>query len=177
MLLARPNPFVIFGVLLMLLGALCLALPQIAAVSAAILVGMALLLGGLLALGHWRLTLGWPGSGASFVSGLVFLVIGLLLLLRPNAGIAAVGMLLGVFFLLDGATKLMLGLSTRGIPGAGWNLLHGAVSLFLAIMLFAGWPTSATWVVGLVAGLHLLFKGWAMLMLGLSARALLASQS
>ncbi len=140
-----------------------------------LVVGIALVAGGVLALGHWQLTRGWPGSGASLFSGTAFLLVGFLMLLNPNAGVAAVGVLLALFFLLDGGAKLMLGLATRGIPGAGWNLAHGAVSIVLAVMLLAGWPTSATWVIGLLAGLHLLLKGWAMLILGLSARALLGA--
>ncbi|MFM1921276.1 MAG: hypothetical protein RLZZ303_2910 [Candidatus Hydrogenedentota bacterium] len=176
MLLARPAPFVLFGIALMLLGLCCLLLPQIAAVSAALLAGSALLVGGLLALGHWRLTRGWPGAGASLASGLAFVAVGLLMLILPGTGVALVASLLALFLFFDGFTKLMLGLAIRGIPGGGWNLFHGVVSLLLAGMVFSRWPTSATWVIGLVAGAHLMIKGWAMLMLGLSARSLLATR-
>lgn len=167
MILERPSTFVFTGLVYMALGLVCLMIPQLAAVSVALLCGGTLLVAGLLALGHWRLTRDWPGSGVSLVSAVALGGFGLLLLIFPVAGILTAGFLLSLFFLLDGAAKLGLAMTLRGLPGWGWFALNGAVSLVLAGIVFAQWPVSATWILGLVVGVHLLLKGWATFLLGL----------
>lgn len=172
MMLERPTTFVLSGLLYMTLGLTCLVIPQLAAVSVALLCGGTLLVAGLLALWHWRITRGWPGTGASLFSAVALGGFGLLLLVFPVAGILTAGFLLTLFFLLDGFAKLSLAMTLRGFPGWGWFALNGAISLLLAGIVFAQWPVSATWILGLVVGVHLLLKGWATLLLGLIARPL-----
>lgn len=170
MMLERPSIFVVSGLAYMVLGLTCLMIPQLAAVSVALLCGFTLLLAGALALLHWRLSLGWPGSGASLASAVALGGFGLLMMVFPSAGIMTAGALLAFYFLLDGLAKLVLARVLQGLPGWGWFLLNGAVSLILCGMVFAQWPVSATWILGLVLGVHLLLKGWATLLLGLVAR-------
>jgi len=169
MIVEQPRAFIFWGAAFMVLGTVCLALPQLAAVSVALLCGLTLLAASALAFGHWRLTQGWPGSGASLFSACALGAFGVLLLVFPTAGILTAGVLLTLFFLLDGIAKAALALTLRGMPGWGWFAFNGAVSLLLAVVVFAEFPVSATWILGLVVGIHLLLKGWAILLVGLTA--------
>ena len=42
----------------------------------------------------------------------------------------------------------------------------------LAVLIYAGWPSSALWVIGLLVGIHLLMSGVSLTMLALAARAI-----
>ena len=44
------------------------------------------------------------------------------------------------------------------------------VSAILGVLIWAQWPASGIWVIGLLVGIQLLFTGWALVMLALAAR-------
>lgn len=171
MLLARPGAFVLHGALLMLLGLGCLALPKLAAVSATLLCGITMVLGGAVLWVFARLTRGWPGFRPTLFSALILLLLGLFVVTFPPAGILSIGVLLTLALLLDGFLKLYTAFAARGVPGYGWYAFHGLIALGLAGMVIAEWPTSATWLIGLLIGLHFLLKGWTLVVLGLATRA------
>ena len=54
--------------------------------------------------------------------------------------------------------------------GWGWLLASGIVSVVLGWMIWAQWPASGLWVIGLLVGIQLLFTGWSLVMLALVAR-------
>jgi uncharacterized membrane protein HdeD (DUF308 family) len=53
----------------------------------------------------------------------------------------------------------------------GWMLASDIVDLILAGIVFAGLPETATWVLGLLVGINLLFGGIAMIGMALAARS------
>jgi uncharacterized membrane protein HdeD (DUF308 family) len=49
-------------------------------------------------------------------------------------------------------------------------LASGIVSVILGVLIWAQWPVSGLWVIGLLVGIQLLFTGWSLVMLALAAR-------
>jgi uncharacterized membrane protein HdeD (DUF308 family) len=49
-------------------------------------------------------------------------------------------------------------------------LVSGVVDLILAGIIFAGLPESATWALGLLVGINMLFGGTAMIGMALAAK-------
>jgi uncharacterized membrane protein HdeD (DUF308 family) len=62
----------------------------------------------------------------------------------------------------------------RSIPGSGWLMVDGIITLVLAVMIWSTWPSSAVWVVGTLIGISMLFSGITRLMLSIAARRILA---
>ncbi len=152
------------GIVFVVLGLLGVLLPELLSVTLAWLAGGLLLAAGALwAWGVW--TTGYRHEGVAWVKPFVLVALGLLLLFYPGVGAAAVGLLLIVYFLLSGFAGVVFGLSLRPMPGWGWTVFSGAVSLLLALIFIGGWPFDATWLVGLFIGISLLFDGIAMLVL------------
>jgi uncharacterized membrane protein HdeD (DUF308 family) len=52
----------------------------------------------------------------------------------------------------------------------GWMLASGIIDLALAIMIFAGLPSTAAWAVGLLVGINMIFGGSALIAMALHAR-------
>jgi len=101
----------------------------------------------------------------------VMLLIGsLLLLFFPGGGIAAVGMMLAAYLLVDAFSSITFAWSYR--PHRGWwmMLTNGLASLLLAVILLTGWPFSSMVTVGLLIGVSLLFDGLALMSFGYFAR-------
>ena len=59
----------------------------------------------------------------------------------------------------------------KALPDAwGWLLASGACDLVLVAIIVAGWPLSAAWMLGLLAGVNLLTSGCAIVMVAFAAR-------
>ena len=54
----------------------------------------------------------------------------------------------------------------------GRVLLNGMISVLLGILIWRQWLSSALWLIGLFAGIEMIFCGWARVMLGLSVHGL-----
>ena len=75
-------------------------------------------------------------------------------------------------FLVEGIATLMYAVEHRAQLSSrwGWMLMSGIVDLILAGIIFAGLPGSATWALGLLVGINMLFGGTAMIGMALAAR-------
>jgi uncharacterized membrane protein HdeD (DUF308 family) len=60
------------------------------------------------------------------------------------------------------------------LPGSGWLMVDGIITLVLAVMIWSTWPSSAVWVVGTLIGISVLFSDITRLMLSIAARRILA---
>ena len=50
------------------------------------------------------------------------------------------------------------------------NVEDGLLNLVMGVMIWASWPVSGLWVIGLFVGIDLLFHGWWLTMLALAVR-------
>ena len=98
---------------------------------------------------------------------------GLILILRPLAGILTLTMVLGAFFVVGGIASILGAIQhRRHLRSWGWVLFSGIVDLFLAYLIWAGWPSSADWAIGLLVGINMLFFGLSLVMTALAARVM-----
>ena len=76
------------------------------------------------------------------------------------------------FFVVEGIATLMYAFEHRAQLSSrwGWMLMSGIVDLILAGIIFAGLPGTATWALGLLVGINLVFGGTAMIGMALAAR-------
>ena len=61
----------------------------------------------------------------------------------------------------------------RLLPGTGWLLFDGLVTLVIAAMMSA-WPISAAWAIGTLVGVSMFFSGMTRLMLSVAVRRIVA---
>jgi len=165
--------FLVEGIVLLVLGAAAIIVPVIATLAFTLLIGWLFLISGVVGL----ITTFWmrnvPGFWWSLISGVVGIAAGIVLLLWPISGTVSLTLLLIAFFLVEGIVTLMYAFEHRArLSGRwGWMLASGIVDLILAGIIFAGLPESATWVLGLLVGINLLFGGAAMVAMALAARS------
>ena len=68
-------------------------------------------------------------------------------------------LLLLVFFMVEGISKVVFALNIRPFPAWGWVLASGLVGIVLALYLFANLPVTAEWVLGFLLGILLVVGG------------------
>ncbi len=164
--------YLVEGIILILLGAAAVIVPQIATLAVTIFLGWLLLFSGLLGLFTTFWTRGVPGYLWSLISAILAIVVGLMLIGWPVRGAFSLTFLLIAFFVLEGIVSVMFALDHRKeLPSAwGWMLASGIVDLALATLIFAGLPGTAAWAIGLLVGINLTFGGVALVVMALQAR-------
>jgi uncharacterized membrane protein HdeD (DUF308 family) len=158
------------GILSVLGGVFAILVPLAASISAAILVGWAMLFG---AAAQWLAA--WEERETRdrmihALFGLLYTVAGLYLLLFPVSGTVTLTVVLVAFFFATGVIRLILAAQNRDDAGAVWMGLGGVLALVLGVLILADFPSSASWALGLLVGVELLFAGWQLIMLALLAR-------
>jgi uncharacterized membrane protein HdeD (DUF308 family) len=170
---AHSTLFIVQGVLMMVLGGLAIALPNISTLAIELLIGWLFLLGGALRLGAvWR-TRRLHGFSWSLSTAILAILLGLVLLLGPAQGALTLTIVLIAFFIVEGVVAILLALEfRRHLRHWAWTLLSGVVDLLLAYLIWQGWPATATWAIGLLVGINMLFLGWSLVMTAIAARTL-----
>ena len=75
------------------------------------------------------------------------------------------------FFFNQGVFSILLALQFRAhIRSWIWTLLSGVIDLFLAYLISRGWPDTASWAIGLLVGINMLFAGIALIFTAFAAR-------
>lgn len=163
---SAPKQLRWLGIAFIVLGALAILVPQVATLAIELFIAWGFLFWGALglvlslSLRHQR-----GGWQMAIIFGLIALL-GLVLLVRPMAGVVTLTMILIALLVLEGIFSVAMGLAMRGtVPGWGWALASGAMSLIFAALVLAGWPGTATWLLGLLAGVNFLSTGIAALAL------------
>jgi uncharacterized membrane protein HdeD (DUF308 family) len=154
------------GVVIAVLGVLAILAPLVTGVALSILLGALLVVGGLVHVAHAFRAGGWTGSLWQVALGVLYTVAGISLLANPVVGLATLTLLLIVYFAIEGIVEVVGGLLTRSDPRWGWVVASGVVSLLLAALLWAGFPSTAAWAIGLLVGIQLLSTGLLLVAVG-----------
>ncbi len=155
---------------LILLGLLAIFAPLLAGVALETILAWLLLFGGI---GHFFLAWHVRGAGAhvwEILIGIAYLVAGAYLFFHPLAGLVGLTAILATYLLLKGIFELFAGVTVRRIPGASWLLIDGVINLILAILIWRQFPFAASWVIGTLLGIAILFSGISRLALALAHR-------
>ena len=164
--------FLIEGIVLVLLGFAAILVPQIATLAFTLVIGWLFLISGVVGLITTFYMRNMPGFWWSLFSAAVGIAAGLVLLRWPISGTVSLTVVLISFFILEGIITILYALEHRNQLSHrwGWMLVSGIVDLILAGIIFAGLPESATWALGLLVGINLVFGGTAMIGMALAAR-------
>jgi uncharacterized membrane protein HdeD (DUF308 family) len=164
--------FLVEGIVLLGLGWLAILLPPLATLGVTILFGWLFLISGAMGLIATFWARQAPGFWWSLVSAVLAIAAGLVLLTSPASGALSLTLILIVFFVIEGVASVMYALEHRQqLSGRwAWMLASGIIDLILAAMVFAGLPGSATWAIGLLVGINMIFGGSALIAMALAAR-------
>jgi len=164
------------GVLMILVGCFAIVAPHIVGKAFALLVGLAFILAAAFIFAY-----AFTAKGASHVIGriawaVVTLIVGLIIVTHTDLSAKAFTFILIVYFLTAGVVRLAAAFAQRGVPGAGWLGLNGALSLIIGLIFVASWPNSAEWAIGLLIGIDLIFSGWTLILLSQEAKSAVLSE-
>jgi uncharacterized membrane protein HdeD (DUF308 family) len=164
--------FLVEGTILLVLGVLAIAVPQIATLAVEIMIGWLFLVSGIVG----AITTFWmrtaPGFWWSLLSAILGIGAGIALLVSPGTGVVSLTLILVAFFIIEGIASILFALDhKRELSGRwGWMLASGIIDLVLAAAVFVMLPGAAGWVIGLLVGINLVFGGVALIGMALHAK-------
>jgi uncharacterized membrane protein HdeD (DUF308 family) len=154
---------------MIIFGIAAIALPTAAGIGVSLFVSWLIILVGFAHLAYafaarsvggvlWRLLL-----GIAYVCG------GTYLAFHPALSLASLTLILAALLFAEGFMQIFAFFSLRALPGSGWILFDGIVTLLLGLMIGLSWPSASSWAIGTIVGVNFLFSGFTRL--GYSATA------
>jgi uncharacterized membrane protein HdeD (DUF308 family) len=150
--------FLICGILLTILGVICVGKAQTATTFSILALGWVLAISSLVWLISSFYAFSWHGFFLYLLNAIIRGVTGYLLIRHPDAGAQGVTMLLAALFIVGGLFR-GIGASVIQFPRWGWTVLSGLVSFALGISILVSWPAASTYFIGIVIGIDLIFDG------------------
>ncbi|WOO43390.1 HdeD family acid-resistance protein [Rubellicoccus peritrichatus] len=158
------------AIVFIILGIVAIILPGPFSLGIELFLGWLLLIGGILQAVSGFSSLGAKGWWIQLLSGLVSAIVGALFLMNPFKAVEILTMLLAAVFLTNGIFRIVYSFQATGAPGAGLAGLNGVFGIIIGVIVWAEWPTSATWFLGLLVGIDMLFFGMSLFTLASAAK-------
>ena len=166
--------FLIEGVILVILGLAAIALPPLAGITTAVVLGWLFLFGGIVGLVATFNQRNAPGFWWALFSAAIAVLAGGVLLANPLQGVATLTYVLIAFFVIDGVIIIVMAFEHRRELSGRWEwmMLGGVMDLVLAAIIIAGLPGTLAWALGLLVGIDLLFGGFSLIAMAMAAKNL-----
>ncbi len=161
----RKNSLII-GSLFLISGLISIFVPAVTSFALSYLLGVLFIFGSVISAFH--VAQSYNRKWVAWFKPIVLFIIGAVIFAEPLTGVAAMGLLLMIYFFFDGFAGIFLGLEFRPITGWFWMVLDGAISFLIGLIFLFGWPISAIWLIGLLVGISLVADGVALILLGMA---------
>lgn len=148
--------------LMVIAGVLALVYPMLSSFAVVVFLGWLLIITGIVQGISLISARSVPYFWLQLVSVALFVLVGALLLRNPAVSLLTITLLVIVFFMVEGISKIIFSLTIRPFPNWGWVLASGIVSVLLAMVLWASIPLTALWFLGVLLAVTLVSEGVAL---------------
>jgi uncharacterized membrane protein HdeD (DUF308 family) len=163
--------YLVQGGLMVLGGILALVYPVLSTAAVLLLLGWILIVTGVIQGISLIGARSVPHFWLQLVSVVLSVIVGVLIIRHPAEGLLTITLLLIVFFMIEGISKVIFSLTIRPFPNWGWVLASGVVGILLALFLWASLPVTAVWLLGVLLGILLISEGAALAYLAWQVRS------
>jgi uncharacterized membrane protein HdeD (DUF308 family) len=168
-ILRHKRSIILQGILFVILGIIALIIPAVFSLTLEWMVGWLFLIGGGIQLIRSIQSNGAPGYWFLILSSLFSMILGVFLVFQPAEGVAALTLIIALYFLAEGTVKILFAFQLRGFTHWGWILFNGLCSIAIALIVFTGWPFTAMWFIGTLLGVSLIINGLSFIIMATQA--------
>lgn len=158
------------GVIYIIMGFVIAGSPMAATYAIEIFLGFILIVGGIISVVGSFFSGNWKKLILILLSGILYLVVGVMLLKNPMAGVLTLTILLAAFLLVEGIFKIIHSFQMKPAANWGWLLVSGIASVILGVMIWGEFPQSSAFIIGLLVGIYFLFNGLSMVMISFALK-------
>lgn len=164
--------FLLLGLFQILLGVFAWIDVGLATLAGTLLIGAALLVGGLLQIAHSFLDRDWGVFALHLLAGVLYVGAGLVIMAEPVSGAIVLTLALAAMLIVAGAFRLVIAARHWHMSGSGLLLIGGLFSMAVGVGLYLLLPWSGLWVLGTLIAVELILQGAAWIEFGLGLRRL-----
>jgi uncharacterized membrane protein HdeD (DUF308 family) len=161
--------FLTLGLLLMVLGIVCVIGDITATFATVFVFGWFLIISGIIALVQAFRVHAWSGFFLYLASALLRGFTGFFMIRYPLAGAIGLTILISSFFIVTGLFRA-IGAGMMRFPRWGWSVFSGIVAVVLGIMLLNQMPTSSLWFIGFAVGIDMILEGASLVSVAIALR-------
>jgi uncharacterized membrane protein HdeD (DUF308 family) len=151
--------FIGSSILMVVVGILAIALPLAAGIGISIFVSWLIFLTGFAHLVYAFAARGVGGFAWRLLLGIFYIAGGLYLAFHPGLSLVSLTLVLAFILFAEGLMQILAYFSLRALPGSGWILFDGIVTLLLGLMIWLSWPSGSAWAIGTLVGINFLLSG------------------
>ena len=167
---SRWGWFLALGIVLVMAGALAVALPVVSTFASSVVLGVVLVIAGIVKMVQSLQVKEWSGFIWHELTGAVEVVGGVLIYLNPLKGALAITLLVALVFFVQGVLQIALAAIVRKQDGWHWFAISGLVALAASAALALKLPHTRFYEPGVIAGISLLVAGGAYVAIALTIR-------
>jgi uncharacterized membrane protein HdeD (DUF308 family) len=161
--------FALLGIVLVAGGTFMLGNLAAATVVSTIFIGAAFLVMGGFQIVKAFQTKEWSGALLTAALGVLYALAGGVLWSNHLAGAVSLTFLIAAMLVASGLVRLWLAYEHWHAMG-GALTLSGIIAIAAGVLIFAGWPASSLWVLGMLLAIDVIFQGFAWLLFGFAVR-------
>lgn len=159
------------GIVFVILGIIGLGMTFALTIASVVLFGILFIVGSAVQFVDAFKVGGWKSTVFHVLIGILYLIAGIFMIVNPFKGAFVLTLVLAVSLVVVGIFRIFIAIQMRESANWFWPLLGGIISVALGVLIFAGWPVSGLWVIGLFIAIELLVHGWSYIFIALAARS------
>ena len=158
------------GILFIILGIIGLGMTFAFTMVSVLFFGVILIIGGLIQLIQvWRCK-GWKGIVWHVLIGLLYIAAGIFVVVNPPGAAITLTLFLAAVLIVVGIFRIIMAFQMKAAGSWFWPFFSGIISILLGVLIYAQWPISGLWVIGLFVAIELILHGWAYVFVALAAK-------
>ena len=163
------------GILLSVLGLGMLMLPKITTISFGLMLCLTFIVYGGYKVINAILTKNYSRHFVlNVVSGLLLFLTGVFLFMAPMFNLLLITSAIGVYFILESISSIAFAVQNKNTLYFWWlAILVGVMQFLLGLIIILGLPSTALWVVGVLAGFNFLIAGVVLISMYISTKCIL----
>ena len=158
------------GVRLVILGIIGLSMEFTMTIISVLFFGIMVVIGGAIILINTFQAQGWKSKLWHMLIGLLYIAAGIVMINDPAGSAVWFTLFIAAYLLVVGFLRILTSFQMRGVSGWGWTLAAGIAAVILGVMIFAQWPVSGLWAIGLFVSIDLLMQGISMITIAMAAK-------
>ena len=163
------------GILLSVLGLGMLVLPKITTISFGLMLCLMFIVYGGYKVINAILTRNYSRHFVlNIVTGLLLFLAGVFLFMAPMFNLLLITSAVGVYFILESISSIAFAVQNKNTLYFWWlAILVGVMQFLLGLIIILGLPSTALWVVGVLAGINFLIAGVVLISMYISTKCIL----
>ena len=163
------------GILLSVLGLGMLVLPKITTISFGLVLCLTFIVYGGYKVINAILTRNYSRHFVlNVVAGLLLFLTGVFLFMAPMFNLLLITSAIGVYFILESISSIAFAVQNKNTLYFWWlAILVGVMQFMLGLIIILGLPSTALWVVGVLAGINFLIAGVVLISMYISTKCIL----